>query len=125
MKSDLWALGVVSYEMACLRVPFEATSVVHLVVKVCEAEPEPLPSRYSRPLNGIVFGLLEKQQEKRLSLEELLRMGYARRGRKKGSGTIRNDDQNMIKSMIKGDESVMKRARFGWQGAFAEPLGAV
>ena len=82
-----------TYEMAALRVPFSATSVVHLVMKVCSVEPEPLPlGRYSRQLGGIIFGLLQplrsmgieeerprKEPSRRLTLEDLLRMPYARR----------------------------------------------
>ena len=33
-SSDIWALGCVAYELACLRVPFDATSLQSLVQKI-------------------------------------------------------------------------------------------
>eukprot|EP00439_Symbiodinium_sp_Y106_P018036 s4877_g2.t1 len=78
VKSDLWALGVVTYELAALQVPFQATSMVALIMKVCSAEPAPLPAVYSQDLAEIVSGLLEKEPRKRLALEDVLRLGYAR-----------------------------------------------
>ncbi|CAE7947412.1 Nek1, partial [Symbiodinium sp. KB8] len=74
VKSDLWALGVVTYELAALQ----ATSMVALIMKVCSAEPAPLPAVYSQHLAEIVSGLLEKEPRKRLALEDVLRLGYAR-----------------------------------------------
>ena len=41
------------------QVPFQATSVVQLVMKVCSAEPPALPPHLSSPLRSIVLGLLQ------------------------------------------------------------------
>eukprot|EP00440_Ansanella_granifera_P008569 gb/GFBE01009283.1/.p1 GENE.gb/GFBE01009283.1/~~gb/GFBE01009283.1/.p1 ORF type:complete len:688 (+),score=135.27 gb/GFBE01009283.1/:1-2064(+) len=78
VKSDLWSLGVVTYELAALQVPFQAPSMMNLVVKVCNAEAAPIPSRYSSQLSGIVTGLLQKQPRKRVALVELLRSPFVR-----------------------------------------------
>eukprot|EP00931_Biecheleriopsis_adriatica_P003926 TRINITY_DN105673_c0_g1_i1.p1 TRINITY_DN105673_c0_g1~~TRINITY_DN105673_c0_g1_i1.p1 ORF type:complete len:743 (+),score=146.33 TRINITY_DN105673_c0_g1_i1:76-2304(+) len=78
IKSDLWSLGVVTYELAALQVPFKAPSVVALVMRVCNAEPDPLPARYSNQLVQIVFGFLQKQPRRRSSLQDVLRLPFAR-----------------------------------------------
>lgn len=77
VKSDCWSLGVVTYEMCALQVPFLATSVVQLVMKICSAEPPALP-HLSSPLRSIVLGLLQKDPRRRLRLEDVLGMSYAR-----------------------------------------------
>eukprot|EP00930_Biecheleria_cincta_P001574 TRINITY_DN102708_c0_g1_i1.p1 TRINITY_DN102708_c0_g1~~TRINITY_DN102708_c0_g1_i1.p1 ORF type:complete len:821 (-),score=151.37 TRINITY_DN102708_c0_g1_i1:52-2514(-) len=77
-KSDLWSLGVLTYELTALKVPFHATSLPALIMKVCSATPDPLPQQYSRDLEEIVHGFLEKEPRKRLSLNSVLSNPYAR-----------------------------------------------
>lgn len=77
VKSDLWSLGVVAYELAALKVPFQATSLPALAVKVCSTQPAPLPKQYTSDFGQIVFGLLDKDSRKRLSLQGILRTPYA------------------------------------------------
>lgn len=69
-RSDLWSLGVVTYELAALRVPFSGNSLPAVAMKIMGADPEPLPHRSSE-LNAIVFGLLSKEPAERPSLKEL------------------------------------------------------
>lgn len=77
-KSDLWSLGVLTYELAALKVPFQATSLPALIMKVCSATPDPLPQQYSWDMEEIVHGFLEKEPRKRLSLNSVLSNPYAR-----------------------------------------------
>lgn len=72
-KSDLWAVGVVAYELAALRVPFHAQSLPGVAIAICDREPDPIPSVYSKELSAIIFGLLRKDPAKRLSMQEVLR----------------------------------------------------
>lgn len=72
-SSDLWSLGVVTYELMAFRVPFSAPSLPAVALQICGAVPEPLPERYSQPLRQTVFGLLEKEPRRRPALGELLR----------------------------------------------------
>lgn len=69
-RSDLWSLGVVTYELAALRVPFSGNSLPAVAMKIMGADPEPLPHRSSE-LNAIVFGLLSKDPAERPTLKEL------------------------------------------------------
>ena len=66
-KSDMWALGVVLYEMAALRHPFEARSERCLSHKVIQGDLDPLPSGFSADITSMVRLLLDKVWPPRLS----------------------------------------------------------
>lgn len=75
-KSDLWSLGVVTYELAALRVPFHGTSLPAVALQIIGADPEPLPESYSADLSQIVFGLLDKMPQKRPRLDRVLSLKF-------------------------------------------------
>lgn len=76
LKSDLWSLGVVTYELTVLRVPFGGVSLPAVALQIMGAEPDPLPKEYSADLNWIVFRFLEKEPSKRPNLDQVLRMPF-------------------------------------------------
>lgn len=67
-RSDLFSLGVVLYEMAGGRVPYEGDSLVRYVRNLTQTEAEPLATLrpgVSSELDAIVEKLLEKEPDKR------------------------------------------------------------
>jgi Tol biopolymer transport system component len=64
-RSDLWALGVVLYEMAAGRLPFEGATGYELASAILTAPPKPLPPALSDPFKAIVLRLLEKDPTER------------------------------------------------------------
>merc|ERR1712232_695853 len=59
-KSDVWALGVVLYELASLVVPFNARTVPAVAWMICKDEPDPLSDEYSPELHELTSLLLKK-----------------------------------------------------------------
>ncbi len=58
-KSDIWALGVILYELCALKRPFENNSSPLALMKlIVEKEPLPIPDVYSTQLKDLLQSLL-------------------------------------------------------------------
>jgi len=76
--SDIWALGVVAYELGALRLPFHAKALPAAVVRICVGQADPLPEHLSKDFVHLVFALLEREPTRRAQLEELRTWRYPR-----------------------------------------------
>lgn len=70
--SDMWALGVVLYELMALRMPFNALDMKGLMYKIMRVIYDPPPLSYSSELRVLVGKLLVKDPRARLTATELL-----------------------------------------------------
>jgi NIMA (never in mitosis gene a)-related kinase len=75
-KSDVWALGVVLYELAALRQPFDSTSLHELLRLIIQGEYEPLDNLYSDDLKSLVRSMLTRDPSTRPAVAEMLRMPF-------------------------------------------------
>jgi tetratricopeptide (TPR) repeat protein/TolB-like protein len=64
-RSDIWALGVVLYEMCSGRVPFGAGSMPGVVAAILHSSPETLPELVPPGLRSVVMRCLAKDPEQR------------------------------------------------------------
>lgn len=71
-SSDIWALGCILYELAALRVPFDASSLQSLVQKITRGPAPVLPSVYSADLRQLCTDLLNREQSQRPAAPEIL-----------------------------------------------------
>mmetsp|Transcript_37572 Transcript_37572/g.86810 ORF Transcript_37572/g.86810 Transcript_37572/m.86810 type:complete len:693 (+) Transcript_37572:97-2175(+) len=75
-QSDIWALGVILYELACLKVPFQAGNLPAMALMICTSEPRPVPDDFSEGLSDLVKSLLEKEPAKRPAVGKVLHTPY-------------------------------------------------
>jgi hypothetical protein len=72
LKSDIWSLGCVLYEMITLQCPFEENTIVKLYNKVLLGEYKKIPNIFSNELNWAIEQMINTDINKRFSCDELL-----------------------------------------------------
>lgn len=71
-KSDIWALGVLLYEMTMLKVPFDAKGHHVLYFKVLKGEYNKVSDNFSKELQDLIKVLLTVDQKLRPDINEIL-----------------------------------------------------
>ncbi|CAD8144438.1 unnamed protein product [Paramecium pentaurelia] len=72
MKSDIWSLGCVIYEMCCLQTPFRAKDMDLLFQKVQRGTYDQIQSHFSKDLSQIISSLLQIQPHQRPTCDQIL-----------------------------------------------------
>lgn len=72
-KSDVWSLGILLYEMTMLKMPFEATSLPMLSLKIIRGNYSPISSTVSKDLKNLIQSLIQVEIKNRPSIYEILR----------------------------------------------------
>ncbi|CAD8137232.1 unnamed protein product [Paramecium octaurelia] len=72
MKSDIWSLGCVIYEMCCLQTPFRAKDMDLLFQKVQRGTYDKIQSHFSKDLSQIISSLLQIQPNLRPTCDQIL-----------------------------------------------------
>ncbi|XP_045610447.2 serine/threonine-protein kinase Nek8 isoform X2 [Procambarus clarkii] len=71
-KSDIWALGCILYEMACLQKTFEGSNLPALVNKIMKGQFAPIKGNYSPGFKQLVRDLLQRDPEFRPTAAEVV-----------------------------------------------------
>ncbi|XP_071139970.1 uncharacterized protein [Mytilus edulis] len=71
-KSDIWALGCILYEMACLQKTFEGSNLPALVNKIMKGQFAPVKGNYSQELKDLIMDMLKQDPDLRPSACEIL-----------------------------------------------------
>ena len=76
MKTDIWSLGVILYELCSLTQPFNANNLNYLALKIVRGEYTPLGNNVSKDLKFLVGLLLLTDPNKRPNINEILSKIY-------------------------------------------------
>ncbi len=71
-KADIWALGVILYQLCSFKLPFDANSLPVLALKILKGAFPPIPNQYSKDLKALLLQMLCTDQKKRPSVETIL-----------------------------------------------------
>ena len=73
-KSDIWSLGVLLYEMLTFKMPFNASSLPMLSVKIMRGNYTPVPTTYTKDIREIVTKCLNIEPYKRPNVNDILKL---------------------------------------------------
>ncbi len=102
-KSDIWSLGCIIYEMACLHPPFQAENSLSLALKIKQGQFSRIPPRYTEELMRSIKWMLQVEPTQRPSVEELLNLPYI---------SMRVREKSLMKNLVtvkKKEEEVKKK----------------
>ncbi|KAF4587127.1 NEK protein kinase [Ophiocordyceps camponoti-floridani] len=74
LKSDIWSLGCIIYELCVREPPFNAKTHFQLVQKIKEAKVPPLPDVYSHELGQVIRDCLRLNPDRRPDTAQLLNL---------------------------------------------------
>ncbi|TQW00608.1 hypothetical protein V2A60_001677 [Cordyceps javanica] len=105
LKSDIWALGCIIYELCAKEPPFNAKTHYQLVQKIKEGKVAPLPEIYSPELNQVIRDCLKVNPDRRPDTVQLLNLPVVRLMRKE------KEVVDFNKSLSSREEVVRQRER--------------
>lgn len=82
LKSDIWSLGCIMYELCSREPPFNAKSHFQLVQKIKEGKIAPIPNVYSPELMGVIKDCLRVNPDRRPDTAALLNLPVVKLMRK-------------------------------------------
>ncbi|CAG9996058.1 unnamed protein product [Clonostachys byssicola] len=74
LKSDIWSLGCIIFELCAREPPFNAKTHFQLVQKIKEGKVAPLPEMYSPDLNQVIRDCLRVNPDRRPDTTQLLNL---------------------------------------------------
>lgn len=73
-KVDIWALGMLLFEMATLKLPGDSTSKRFTANDIANNEHHDIPKHYSDTIHNLLLTLLEPNKDKRPSCKQILQL---------------------------------------------------
>jgi NIMA (never in mitosis gene a)-related kinase len=113
LKSDIWSLGCIIYELCSREPPFNAKSHFQLVQKIKEGKISPLPTVYSKELNAVINDCLKVNPDRRPDTATLLNLPVVKLMRKEKEvvelGRILKTKEDLAAQRLREVEEKLRR----------------
>ena len=104
LKSDIWSLGCVLYEIVTLKCPFVGNNVVDLYNKILIGEFHKIPNKFSHDLSYIIEHMIKFEPEKRLSCSQILDCDFVLNKLSNNNDTNINDFDDSNDNILNEEE---------------------
>ena len=99
-KCDIWALGILLYELMTFKMPFNAVSLPLLSIKINRGVYKPPPSTYSSDIRNLLKNCLTLNPEERPSIDDILQLPLIKERIKNFLNEVQYD-QSLLRTMAK------------------------
>jgi serine/threonine-protein kinase len=109
IRSDLFSLGIVLYEMATRQVPFRGTTSALVFVQLFSHDPEPVRNwneSIPRDLEKVILKLLAKERKARFQTAQELREALVKVGNKLGRAGWLNKGSVAVVPLVRSNDPV-------------------
>lgn len=99
MRTDMWSLGCIIYELCTLKVPFRAKSISSLSKAVIKGVYEPIPNIYSKDLKRLIAFLLNVDMRKRPNVDQILSCDFIKEKMKELNLSLVKSEDKLLDSI--------------------------
>ena len=96
----MWALGIISYELATKKLPFLVDTEQQLLNAITDSDPAEPPHEVSPLIKGIIKLLLDKNPEKRPNATQILKIPEVEEAAIKLRNQVRDIDPELAQKIF-------------------------
>jgi len=111
LKSDIWAVGCIMYELCTRDPPFNAQTHLQLVNKIRKGDIAPLPKDYSKELSGVIKSCLSTNPMYRPDTETLINHPFVWMARKQQecirlTRSVSSEREQLVEQLKRAEEHI-------------------
>lgn len=111
LKSDIWAVGCIMYELCTRDPPFNAQTHLQLVNKIRKGDVAPLPKEYSKELSGVIKNCLSTNPMYRPDTETLINHPFVWMARKQQecirlTRSVSSEREQLVERLKRAEEHI-------------------